>query len=95
MATITARGQYWRARIRKGGLDLNRTFDSLLEAEAWVAAKRKPRSMLGSVRRHHQISPWPTCSIDTPGKYRPAEATQRVGGKAPACAVQDVRRQGC
>lgn len=39
MATITARGQYWRARIRKGGLDLNRTFDSLLEAEAWVAAE--------------------------------------------------------
>ena len=56
MATITARGQYWRARIRKGGLDLNRTFDSLLEAEAWVAAEEASIDAGQQSGRHHQIS---------------------------------------
>lgn len=35
MATVTQRGKFWRARIRRNGVDLNKTFDTKADAEDW------------------------------------------------------------
>ena len=39
MATVTKRGRFWRVRIRVGGLDINKTFDTQVEAVAWGDAE--------------------------------------------------------
>lgn len=46
MATVTPRGKYWRVRIRRGGLDLNRTFDTRQEALDW-ATQEEPHYVRG------------------------------------------------
>ena len=39
MATVTKRGKFWRARIRRNGVDLNKTFDTKRDAEDWGLAE--------------------------------------------------------
>ena len=50
MATVSKRGRFWRARIRRNGVDLNRTFDTRRQAEVW-GIEEEARLVAGDARK--------------------------------------------
>ncbi len=56
MASITRRGNAWRARIRQAGQTLSKTLDTKAEAVAWVAAE-EARIIRGATASHVERMP--------------------------------------
>lgn len=89
MASISRRGDAWRAMIRRRGQVLTRTFDTEAQAEAWAGAE-EARIVAGATAAHVVKTPSSLTVADLFARYAQEVSPGKGSGRWEAVALRKI-----